>query len=87
MFEWYRGEDAGDLERSELNELVENWRHNDPGRKKRKSEQKVVVEEKLVHNVVMDEEVIQKIVMDEELIQKIVMDEKLVKNFVMNAKI
>ena len=34
VLEWYRGEDAGDLERSELNELVENWRHlNDSGRK------------------------------------------------------
>ena len=25
VLEWYRGEDAGDLKRSELNELVENW--------------------------------------------------------------
>ena len=24
LLEWYRGEDAGDLKRSELNELVEN---------------------------------------------------------------
>ena len=24
VLEWYRGEDAGDLKRSELNELVEN---------------------------------------------------------------
>ena len=25
VFEWYRGEDAGDLKRSALNELVGNW--------------------------------------------------------------
>ena len=25
VLEWYRGEDAGDLKRSEINELVENW--------------------------------------------------------------
>ena len=25
VLEWYRGDDSGDLKRSELNELVENW--------------------------------------------------------------
>ena len=25
VLEWYRGEDVGDLKRSEANELVENW--------------------------------------------------------------
>ena len=53
VLEWYRGEDARDLERSELNELVENWRHpNDPGKtiwkswKTWKSNQKIVMYEK-----------------------------------------
>ena len=33
VLEWYRGEDAGDLKRSELHVLVENWRYlNDPGK-------------------------------------------------------
>ena len=45
VFDGYRGEDAGDLERSEL--LVENWRHlNDPGSKFWKSDQKVGMEKK-----------------------------------------
>ena len=34
VFERYRGEDVGDLKRSELDELVENWTClNAPGRK------------------------------------------------------
>ena len=34
VLEWYRGEDAGDLKRSELDVLVENWTSlNAPGRK------------------------------------------------------
>ena len=37
--------------------------------------------------VVMDDKINQKIAMDEELVQNDVMDEKIVKNFVMNAKI
>ena len=79
MLEWDRGEDAGDLERSELIELVENWRYlNAFEGKIWKSDQKIV----------MDEQLVQKVVMDEELnFQNGVMDEKLVKNFVMGAKI
>ena len=57
--EWYRGEDAGDLKRSELNELVENltclnaleveiW----------KSNQKVVTDEKINPKIAMDEELV-----------------------------
>ena len=34
MLEWDRVEDAGDLERSELNEVVENWRYLNPSRGK-----------------------------------------------------
>ena len=78
VLEWYRGEDARDLKRSELNELVENltcltalegniW----------KSDQKVV----------MDDTINQRLAMDEELVQNGVMDGKFVKNFVMDAKI
>ena len=78
VLEWYREEDAGDLKRSESNELVVNltcpnafeggiW----------KSDQKVV----------MDEKINPKIVMDEELVQNDVMAEKLIQNNVMNAKI
>ena len=55
VLEWYRGEDAGDLKRSELNELVAKltclsalegkiW----------KSNQKVVMDGELVQNGVMD---------------------------------
>ena len=34
VLDWYRGEDAGDLKRSELDVLVENWTSlNAPGRK------------------------------------------------------
>ena len=89
--EWYGGEDAGDLERSELNELVENWRNlHDPGRKIekikgtfRKSDQKVVMEEqswktwKSNQKIVMDEQLVHNVVMDKELVRKIVMDEKI----------
>ena len=56
MLEWYRGEDAGDLKRSELNDLVEKltclnalegeiW----------KSDQKVVTDEKINPKILMDE--------------------------------
>ena len=62
-----------------------------------KSDQKIVMDEQLVHNVVMDEQLVHKVVMDEELVQNVLMDEelvqnvlmdeKMVKNFVMGAKI
>ena len=82
VLEWYRGEDAGDLKRSELNELVEKltclsalegkfW----------KSSRKVVMDGKINHKIVMDEELVENSVMDEELVQNGVMDGKFVKNF------
>ena len=78
VLEWYRGEDAGDLERSELNELVENWRYvSDPGRRNWK------INEKSWKTWRGN----QKMVMDEDKVQNGVMDEKFVKNFVMGAKI
>ena len=78
VLEWYRREDAGDFKRCELNELVENLPClNALEGKIWKSDQKVV----------MDEKINPKVVMDEELVQNDVMDEKLVKNLVMNAKI
>ena len=78
MLDWYRGEDAGDLKRSEFNELVENWTCLNALERKTW---------KIVPKVVMDEELVQNIVMDEELIQNIVMGGHFVKNFVMDAKI
>ena len=67
-----------DLKRSELNELVENLtRLNAFEVKTWKSDQKVV----------MDDKINLRIVMDEELVQNGVMDEKFVKNSVIDAKI
>ena len=78
VLEWYRGEDAGDLKKNELNELVENLTcPNAPEVKIWKSNQKVV----------MDEQLVQKDVMDEDLVQNGVMDGKCVKNFLVDAKI
>ena len=78
VLEWYRGEDAGDLKRSELNEFVENFRCLNAFEEKMwKSDQKVVIDDKINPNIVMDEE----------LIQNGVMDGRFVKNFVMDAKI
>ena len=57
VLEWYRGEDAGDLKKSEL----------------RKSDQKVVVDEKLVQNGVMDGELVKNFVMDAKIDPKVVM--------------
>ena len=74
---WCRGEDAGDFNRSELIELVENLTClNALERKIWKSNQKVVMNEEMPQNGVMNEE----------LVQKGVMNEKFVKNFVMNVK-
>ena len=76
--ERYRGEDAGDLKRSELNELFENLTClNALEVKFWKSDQKTV----------MDEELVQNDVMDEKMVQNGVMDGKFVKTFVMDAKI
>ena len=78
VLEWYGGEHAGDLKRSELNESVENMICLNPsGRKIWKRNLKIV----------MDDEIHQKIVMDGKLGQNVVMDGKFVKNFVRDAKI
>ena len=93
VLDWYRDEGAGDLRRSELDELVGNltclnalegiiW----------KSNQKVVTDEKINREILMDEkswktwENIQKIAMNEELVQNDVVDEELVQNGVMDEK-
>ena len=88
VLEWYRGEDVGDLKRSELIELVENltclkalegeiWTSN----------QKVVMDDKINQKIVMDEDLVQNDVMDEKLVQKSLMDGQFVRKFVMDAKI
>ena len=72
VLEWYRGEDAGDLKRSELNKLVENltclnaleW----------KSNQNDVMEEELVQKGVMDGKFVKNFVMDAKIDPKVVMD-------------
>ena len=70
VLEWYRGEDAGDLKRSELNELVENLTCLKALEEKNwKSNQKVVMDVKINQKIVMDKELIQNDVMDEELVQ------------------
>ena len=86
--EWYRGEDAGDLKRSELNELVENWIClNALERKIWKINAKIVMDEKINQKIVMDEDLVRGDVMDGKLVQNSVMDGKFVKNFVMDVKI
>ena len=88
VLDWYRGEDAGDLKKSELIELVENWTGlNALERKIWKSNQNVVMDEELVQNVVMSEELVQNVVMNEELVQNVVMNEQLVQNSVMNEEL
>ena len=72
---WYRGEDAGDLKRSELNDSVENmtclialegkiW----------KSDQKIVMSEKFVKNSMMNEKIVKNGVMNAKIDPKVVMD-------------
>ena len=79
VWERYRGEDAGDLKRSELDEFVENWTG-------------LNALEGTNPRILMDQrrsrtcKSIQKIVMDEEVVQNCVMDSKFTKNFVMDAK-
>ena len=91
VLERYRGEDAGDLKRSDL---VEKWTCLNVLEKKIcKLNPTILMEEKSWSawksnpNIVMDEELVQNIVMDGELVQNIAMGEKFVKNFVMDAKI
>ena len=60
VLEWYRGEDAGDLKRSEF---VENWTcPNALEGKNWKSDQKVVMDDKINPKIVMDEELVQNII-------------------------
>ena len=98
VLEWYRGEDAGDLKRSELNELVENltclnalegkiWKSDQKVVMDDKINPKVVMNDKINPKVVMDEELVPNDAMDEELVQNGAMDGQFVKNFVMDAKI
>ena len=93
VLERHRGEDAGDLKRSELDELDENWTCLiATGRKIWKINLKILMDEKSWktwksnQKIVMDEEMVQNVVMDEELVRNVVMDEKIVENLVMNAK-
>ena len=94
VLDWYRGEDVGDLKRSELNELVENktcpnalageiWKFNPKIVSDAIINPKIVTNEKSWQTWKSN----QNIVMNEELVQNNVMNEKFVKNFVMNAKI
>ena len=88
VLDWSRGEDAGDLKRSELNELVENLTClNALEGKFWKSNQKVVMDEKFVQNDVMDEKLVQNDVMDGKLVQNDVMDAKIDPIVVMDLSI
>ena len=81
MLEWYRGEDAGDLKRSELNVLVENLSClNAFVGKIWKSDHKVLVDEKLVKNGVTDGKFVKNFVMDAKFDPKVVMDLSIFKN-------
>ena len=61
--EWYRGEDAGDLKRSELNELVEILTClNALEGKIWNCDQKIVMDEKIVKNIVMNAKIDPKVV-------------------------
>ena len=65
MLEWYRGEDAGDLKRNELKELVENLTClNALEGKIWKSSQKVVMDDKINLKIVMDGKLVQNGSMD-----------------------
>ena len=75
VLEWYRGEDARDLKRSELNELVEKLTCLDAFEEKIwKSDQKVVMEEKFNPKLVMDGKLMKNFVMDAQIDPKVVMD-------------
>ena len=85
VLDWYRGEDAEDLKRSELNQLAENLiRLNTLDGKIWKSYKKVVMDEKSWkfgknnQDSVMSEELVQNNVMNEEMVQNGVMNEDLV---------
>ena len=73
--DWYRGEDAGDLKRSELNELVENLTClNALEGEKWKSNQEIVMNQELVQNNVMNEKIVTNFVMNAKIDPKVSMD-------------
>ena len=75
MLDWYRGEDARDLKRRELNELVENWTClNALEEKTWKSNQKIVMGEEFVQNSVMNEKFVKNFVMNAKIDPQVVMD-------------
>ena len=76
VLEWYRGEDAGDLKRSELNELVENLTclNAFEGKIWKKINPKIVMDGKLIQNVVMGGKFVKNFVMDAKTDPKVVMD-------------
>ena len=71
VLDWYRDEDAGDLSRSELNELVESTTSlnaleakSEKSEKNEKSNQNIAMNEKIVKSSVMDAKIDPKVVMD-----------------------
>ena len=73
--EWSRGEDAGDLKRSELNEWVETWTcPNAFEGKNWKNDQKVVTDEDSVQNGAMDGQFVKNFVVDAKIDPKVVVD-------------
>ena len=73
--EWYRGEDAGNLKRSELNEVVENLTCLNAFEVKIwKSVQKVVMDDKFNQKMVMNENSGKNFVMNAKIDPKVVMD-------------
>ena len=94
MLEWYLAEDARDLKRSELNELVENLTClNALEGKFWKINPKIVTDEKSWktwksnQKIVMNEELVQNGLMNEELVQIGLMNEELVQNGLMNEEL
>ena len=96
--DWYRGEDAADLKRSELNELVEKltclnalegeiWKSNQKVVTDGKINPKILMDEKTWKSNQKNEELTQNGVMNEDLVQKIVMNEELVQKIVMNEEL
>ena len=73
--EWYRGEDAGNLKRSELNEVVENLTCLNAFEVKIwKSDEKVVMDDKFNQKMVMNENSGKNFVMNAKIDPKVVMD-------------
>ena len=75
MSEWYRGEDARNLKRSELNEVVENLTCLNAFEVKIwKSDEKVVMDDKFNQKIVMNENSWKNFVMNAKIDPKVVMD-------------